>query len=293
MGIKKWRKKQVTMVEYRQRKVIGSVMYRMNKIMKEAAELIISNYLAHRQYKEPSLLEMFNISADFYESVVRAAIKTSEDTKSMQINRKKLALGLPKGKKALERIFGQSKYWQRILNRSIKLTDRMRRQYQRKLKTQFDKIVPHLLNGEMTPGEAKKHMTESWATSKPKVETIFRTETTNYFGRTQVAYFEDDDEIIGFLFDALHDGGTTEICSKRHGLVYRPRTKLLQDNTPALHYNCRSHLIPLANTSENRKMLGDPSRSPSNRTVPPLPPGWSDGSRSKYKTGFKKGKRSK
>lgn len=33
-------------------------------------------------------------------------------------------------------------------------------------------------------------------------------------------------------------------------------------------------LFLIANTSDNRKLLKDPSRDPKNRAVPPLPPGW-------------------
>ena len=121
---------------------------------------------------------------------------------------------------------------------------------------------------------AKKRMMSTFDATKSRVETIFRTETTTYFDQTQVRYFQSDPEIIGFLFDALLDSATTKICRSRHGLVYRPKTQELREVTGACHYNCRKHLIALANTEYNRKLLADPNRDPSKRKVAPLLPGW-------------------
>jgi SPP1 gp7 family putative phage head morphogenesis protein len=146
--------------------------------------------------------------------------------------------------------------------------------YLRKLGKKFQSILPKLDTNEMTPQEAKTELLEAWDASKSRVELIFRTETTTYFGKTQVAFFNGEPDIIGFLFDSIRDRSRTAWCKTRHGLVYRPNTKLLTENTPSCHWNCRSHLIPLADTPENRKMLEDPNRDPELKKVEPLPPGW-------------------
>lgn len=281
-----WRRKQIESVERAQARVVHSVIKQMDDAMESAVETVVRSYETTGRYHAPNLDQMLTISNEFYRALVIEAYNQSKEAKRRQMKVKKLAkgsLGLPKNWKYMEQLFGKTKYWSQVLKRSRRVAESIQKSYQQKLKKAFDKIVPALNDGEISPRDAKKYMFEAFKTSKSRVETIFRTETTNYFGRTQVAIFEGDDDIIGFLFDAVRDSSATDICRKRHGLIYRPGTQLLKDNTPALHYNCRSQLIPLANTPENRSMLKDQSRSPSNRAVPPLPPGWTNSDRSRKK----------
>jgi SPP1 gp7 family putative phage head morphogenesis protein len=264
----------------RKRKVIHAAVSGMEAIMAEAVKYILDNYDGTDRFPEPSLHKMYDVSAKFYRSVITEAYQACGEDKKGKITgngKKKLAklpLGLPKTLKGMEKVFRDKRYWPMIMKRSGLITDRMRRQYLDKLRKKFDQIVPDMRNGEITPKDAKKQLMDSWGASKYRVESIFRTETTTYFEKSQVAFFNDDPEIIGFLFDSLKDSGSTNICSSRHGLVYRPGTKLLADNTPSLHWGCRSHLIALANTLANRKMVDDPSRDPSKRSVTPLPKNW-------------------
>lgn len=273
-----WRKKQINSKYARKSKVINFAVARMEEVMERAVDEIMRGYDRSGDFHPPTLNAMFGVSDQFYRKVVEQAFYASEDEKSMQRNKKRLArrppMGIPRSMRDLEKFFRNNKAWPKVLKRSKMLTERLRKQYIEKLRKKFTKIAPMLKSGEITPAEAKSQMMDTWRASKSRVETIFRTETTNYFGKTQVAFFEGDPEIIGFLFDSVRDVARTDICRSRHGLVYRPGTKLLTENTPALHYNCRSHLIALANTPHNRKMLEDPDRDPSNRKVAPLPPGW-------------------
>lgn len=245
-----------------------------------AIDYIMNNYEQRGEYVAPSLNRMSEISDDFYRAVITQAFYCCEDEKRAQfadVRMKKLSKApprLPKNLNDLDKIFKNRRYWSRVLNRSERLTKSLRMQYLRKLKRQFDKILPGLADGSFSVSDAKNKMIEAWNASKSRVETIFRTETTNYFAKTSVAYFESDDEIIGFLFDSTADSSRTSICKSRHGLIYRPGTRLLTLNTPSCHFNCRSHLIALANIPFNLKLLNEPQRDPSKRAVVPLPPGW-------------------
>jgi SPP1 gp7 family putative phage head morphogenesis protein len=258
----------------RKKRVISSVVDKMEQVMREAVDYILSNYDGTDRFPEPSLHRMYDVSAEFYRSVVGEAYHACGEDKKGKKRLAKIPLGLPRTLKGMEKVFRDKRYWPKIMKRSDLITDRLRRQYLEKLRKKFEEIVPQMRNGEITPKDAKAELMKSWGASKARVESIFRTETTTYFEKSQVAFFSDDDEIIGFLFDSLKDSGSTKICSSRHGLVYKPGTKLLADNTPALHYGCRSHLIALANTPANRKMVNDPSRDPSKRSVAPLPKNW-------------------
>lgn len=275
--IPQWRKKQIHSKFNKQDLIIAHSVSQMEAVMKQAVDYIWYHYKQTGRYAEPSLHSMDQIMDSFYHRVVTQAYHTAHHEKNEAIGKKRLAAlpkGMPKSLKDLETLFRNKRYWPKIMKRSKILSDRLKKAYLGKLKKKFQSIIPKIQKNEITPENAKKALIEAWDTSKSRVETIFRTETTTYFSKTQTAFFAGDDDIIGFLFDSVRDTARTIWCRDRHGLVYRPNTKLLRQNTPACHWNCRSHLIPLANTEYNRKLLNDPKRDPENVKVAPLPPGW-------------------
>jgi len=261
----------------RQHRVVQKSSKRMEDLMLAAAEEIISNWNETKRYKAPDLSGMAKVSEGFYYDLLTEAVRTCKEEGQKTDPRKRLAkdpLGLPRTLRSMAQIFRNKKYWPKIMKRSKMMTKRLRESYLKKLQTHFEKLMPQLLRGDLSPLEAKKKMVDAWQTSRSRVETIFRTETTTYFSKTQVAYFDSDPDIIGFLFDSIRDVSRTDICRSRHGLVYRPGTTLLTENCPACHYKCRSHLIALADTPENRLLLLDPRRDPSKVKVVPLMKGW-------------------
>lgn len=266
----------------RKDKVVNHAVKESERVMKEAIDKIIDHGVLTGQFNPPSLNELYMISERFYRHVITEAYDSCQEEKEKQQGKKRLAKfpkGLPKSFEKLDQIFGDKKYWSKIMSRSKKLTDRLRKGYLRKLEIKFKKLIPEIRAGNISPSDAKKYMMESWQSSRSRVEMIFRTETTSYFGKTQTAFFRSDKEIIGFLFDSVRDTARTDICRTRHGMIYRrdhTGKDSIEYNSPACHYNCRSHLIPLANTPENGKLLEDPARDPAkNRSkIAPLMPGW-------------------
>lgn len=276
--IPNWRKRLIDQKYQKKASVINQAVSSMETVMGEAIDYILEHFYKTGRYLEPSLAKMDQVSETFYRSVVTIAFHTASDEKKGAQGKKKLSsalpLGLPRTLKGMEKIFRDKRSWPVIMKRSKILTDRLRKQYLQKLQRKFKALLPRIQANAITPLEAKKAMMNTWDASKSRVELIFRTETTTYFSKTQTAFFSGDPEIIGFLFDSVRDTSRTVWCQDRHGLVFRPGTKELRENTPACHWNCRSHLIPLANTSYNRTLLEDPRRDPSNRKIAPLPPGW-------------------
>lgn len=273
----RWRKKQINNKYARKAKVINRAVIDMETVMFKAIDFIMDHYGLTGQFMVPSLNAMYTISDQFYRNVITQAFYSSQDEKNLQKNKKKLAKGppkLPSDLTNLEKIFRDRRAWPKIMKRSEKLVDRLRKQYLEKLRRKFKQLLPKLQAGEMSPAEAKTQMRKAWGASKNRVETIFRTETTNYFGQVSVSFFEKDPEIIGFLFDSIRDTSRTDICRSRHGLIFKPDTTELRENMPALHFNCRSHLIALANTPYNRKLMEEPRRDPKRATLAPLPSGW-------------------
>jgi SPP1 gp7 family putative phage head morphogenesis protein len=278
-----WRQKLIDQKYSKQDKVIAEHVKRMESVMAEAVDYILEHYQKSGRFVLPSLNAMDGVSESFYRDVVTQGVHSAQDEKKgidkhesveevKHLSR--LPIGVPKSLKGLEKLFRDKRYWPLIMKRSKMLTDRVRKVYLRKLQVKFKQILPMLDTNQMLPKEARGQLMEAWQATKPRVELIFRTETSTYFGKTQTAFFNGDKDIIGFLFDSIRDRASTIWCRDRHGLVYRPGTKELHDNTPAIHWSCRSCLIPLADTPTNRKLLEDASRNPAHRHVTPLPAGW-------------------
>lgn len=247
-----------------------------------AFDIVLDNMLKTGKFVEPKLNEMFAVSEDFYRGVVKAAVDTAIDEKKASAGKKRLAkevpgTGIPNDIRVLEKHYRDpewQKSWERIKKRSGIITERLRKAYLIKLRRKFRDIMPKIQSGQMSITEAKANMRQAWRASKSRVDMIFRTESTKYFTEVQVKFYKGDGSIVGFLFDSVLDTTRSDICRSRHGLIYRPESELLRRNQPPCHPNCRSHLIPLANTPQNLKMLEDPSRDPSKRSVAPLPRGW-------------------
>lgn len=80
-----------------------------------------------------------------------------------------------------------------------------------------------------------------------RLEVIARTNLTTAYnqGRLQ-SYWEDSDFIKAVRYSAVLDKRVTLICRQRHGkIIPLSDIKTLQENTPPMHYNCRSLLAPI------------------------------------------------
>lgn len=281
-----WRRALINRKLRRQARVVSGFVSAMSKVMEGAVDQIIERGIAGGSFVAPALNEMYQVTENFYRDVIHQAILSCQDEKRSQKGTKHLSeikIPIPPETQRevpdLRKVFKNQRYWRQIMKRSQKMTDRLMKSYLGKLRRGFRQLMPMVAENQITPKEAKKQMMDIFRATKPRVETIFRTETTNFFSKTQTDYFADDREIIGYLFDAVRDQSTTDICASRHGMVYRPDHTGLDSiayNTPALHYNCRSHLIPLANTPENANLINDRSRDPAlNRgKIKPLDPRW-------------------
>lgn len=265
-----------------QDELTAQIVRRMEEILLAIADKATDEYLEKGSYTKPSEADLYVAIESYYKTLVRKAYNAAQIAKQLQkpkmqsVEKKlaKLPLGIPNRLPPLVKFFADRRMWTKMQKRGFLIVKKLRTAYFKKLDKKFAQIGPDLQNGKISPADVKKELRNAWKATKSRVETIFQTETTNYFNKVQVSFYQDDEDIIGFLFQANRDGSTTDICRSRHGLVYRPGSKLLKKNTPACHYRCRSELIPLANTPANRKMLEDPSRDPEKRKVTPLPPGW-------------------
>jgi SPP1 gp7 family putative phage head morphogenesis protein len=276
-----WRKKHQQEKFRRQDRISRKAVLDLEAVMRRAVDYIV-DHSSGGHFAEPNLEDMFSVSKIFYQQVIAGAFRSSQEEKTAQRGKVRLAAsnippGLPKTLKGFEELFRDKRYWPKVMQRSDRLTERIRKAYIQKLRRKFRDLQPRIVAGEVSPQEAKEQMMEAWDASESRVQTLYRTETTKYFARTQVEFFSGDPEILGFLYDSVADRARTDICRSRHGLIFKPGStgpKGLSENTPALHWNCRSHLIALANTPYNRTMLEDPGHDPEKHVLVPKPPGW-------------------
>ena len=90
-----------------------------------------------------------------------------------------------------------------------------------------------------------KSSAELSSMSKSRIEAIARTEITRADTMGRLISMKANDDVIGVEFSAVMDDRTTDICASRHGLFMRLDDPRLSENTPPMHVNCRSLLLPL------------------------------------------------
>lgn len=78
-----------------------------------------------------------------------------------------------------------------------------------------------------------------------RLECIARTEAIRAYNLGNLYDSLQADEVAGYQFSAVLDSRTTEICERRNGLFFKKDDIRLAWNTPPLHPNCRSVLIPI------------------------------------------------
>lgn len=117
-------------------------------------------------------------------------------------------------------------------------------------------------------------------TTKARATTIARTETTNAYNQGRMETYARSNLVTHVRFLAISDDRTTDICLSRNGMVMPlSDPALVTENTPPLHFNCRSVLSPLmpSVSRAHAEMVNDPARQPDDRKLTPLPAGWGSG----------------
>ncbi len=112
--------------------------------------------------------------------------------------------------------------------------------------------VREVVRGSMTKGTSLTQRMKDLQSAGPKisamaehrVESIARTEVTRADIMGRLIAMKSNPDVLGVEFSAVLDSRTTDICTERHGLVMRLDDPKLPYNTPPLHVNCRSLLLP-------------------------------------------------
>lgn len=191
---------------------------------------------------------------------------------------------IPKTLETLRRMWDEYQKKGKMPARQKDLAEKIKQQYLKKVADVWRKYSEPFRSGDVFNQEAAKTKFEEAAkVTQSRAKTIVNTETTNYYNETRRTIYDQSDAITHYLFLAIRDQATTKWCSEhkvdgkrgRHGLVYKKGDPLTQKETPAIHWNCRSEMVPLTPFNpRHRKLIEDEKMHRRNNVCHPLPKGW-------------------
>lgn len=111
--------------------------------------------------------------------------------------------------------------------------------------------VSRVLVNALTIGASTEKTIEALRTvfvkfSRQRLEIIARTEATGAYNMGRLMVFEQNADFVRALqFLAVLDSRVTPICYRRNGLILPINDPRVRENTPPLHYQCRSLWSPI------------------------------------------------
>lgn len=190
----------------------------------------------------------------------------------------------PKGKipRSLKDLMAEWDRWRRkgeVPPRQKQIADRVKKAYIKKVQTFWERYSDDFRHGDETrvfdQKKARDAITKWSKQSQARAKMIVETETTYHYNQVRRKAYDQSDDITHYLFVAIRDRATTKWCRTRQGVVYAKGDPLLEDETPPIHWNCRSEILPLTPLNPNHKrLIDDKSKARRNRSPEPLPKGW-------------------
>jgi SPP1 gp7 family putative phage head morphogenesis protein len=219
---------------------------------------------------------------EHYFDVQIAALKLAESEEELE---SRIRLG--RRPKTLADIMSAYDKWRKGISkpsRPLKKANSMKKAYIAAVQAEWNAHSYDFRNGgEDTQAEIRDRIAEAGDTYAGRASTIVRTETTRYYNQARRDYYDKGDVVTHYLFIAVRDKGTTPWCTAqtvngkrgRSGLVYAKGDPLLDRETPPVHWNCRSELLPLNRFNPvHRRLIADESAQRRRHVCTPLPPGW-------------------
>ena len=201
---------------------------------------------------------------------------------------KKLAAKKPKAKllprsefpKSLSSLMDLWDKWRKgdakLPGRQRKIAEELKKAYLKKTQETWKRYSKDFRNGDSGEKAAIiQKVKDAGRTTFARAKTIVETETTKYYNQARKDYYDESDDVTHYLYVPIRDAATTKWCKSRQMVVYTKGTKFLRDETPPIHWNCRSEILPLTpQNPRHKKLIDDKSRRRENRSPEPLPRGW-------------------
>lgn len=183
---------------------------------------------------------------------------------------------VPKSFKELMELWDKWRKQGTVGRRQRVLANRVKHEYIKKVQSVWDRHGEEFREGnEASRNEVIRKIRQATRAPYARAKTIVETETTYYYNKVRRDVYDESKDVTHYLFVAIRDHRTTEWCNDRHGLVYAKDDPLLQKETPPIHWNCRSEIIPLTPLNPRHLLLiQNPSLQRRNHSCKALPPGW-------------------
>jgi len=108
-------------------------------------------------------------------------------------------------------------------------------------------MLENAVKGDLAPEAVRTqiadYLTEQSVFKRGLVNTILDTSLSSAYNDARMSLFRQADNIVGYIYSAVMDAYTTDICSELDGKAFKVDDPSLPQ--PPLHYNCRSMLIPI------------------------------------------------
>lgn len=215
--------------------------------------------------------------------VQKAAVERAARDLPQEVRQTRLA-GPPKGNfprnlHDLMTLWDSYRKRNKIPKRQRALAERIRREYLEKVREVWRQSAFDFREGNAESQEAvRERIRKAAKTTYGRAQMIVETETTYHYNHTRRAVYDQSSDVQGYLFLAIRDSATTRWCSTRTGLVYHREDPHLDEETPPVHWNCRSEILPLTGQNpRHRALLEDKSLDRRRHRCEPLPKEWRRG----------------
>lgn len=211
-------------------------------------------------------------------AITIAGIESTKEVRPVRAHRLAQA---PKA--AVPKSFRELRVWwdayrkrNKIPPRQLAIAERLRTAYVQKCQEVWRANAQDFLSGiTASKTEAVQAIMKGADVVVSRGKMIVETETTHYFNEARRTVYDQSPDVTHYLFVAVRDHATTKWCKSRQGLVYAKGDPLLDKETPPIHWNCRSELLPLTPANPNHlRLIEDKKRSRRNNSPEKLPPEW-------------------
>lgn len=183
---------------------------------------------------------------------------------------------MPRSLKALMQLWDLWRNKKKAPPRQKALANKIKKAYIRKAQQVVSKYETRARRGDVIEKqEVLSDLREQTKAPSARVNTIINTETTRYWNQARRNVYDESQDITHYLFLAIRDAATTKWCKTRNGLIYAKGDPILSRETPPIHWNCRSEILPLTpKNPRHKKLIDDELLRRRNHSPEPLPPGW-------------------
>ena len=201
---------------------------------------------------------------------------TEEQTKKPPKRLAKKPTKRPKSFDQLLKLWDKWRKKQYVPKRQKNHANNIAKQYLKKVQSVWRKHSEEFRDGnEFTQESVLEKIKKAGRTTQARAKTIVNTETTRYYNKSRRQIYDESPDVKYYLFVAVRDAATTKWCKTRQGIVYKKGDPVLDKETPPIHWNCRSELLPLTPLNPaHKKLIEDRGRWRKNRHPASLPPGW-------------------